>query len=158
MQFFLASPDYNQTHFNLTKIRVHLSNGVAEIYEQHQDLLGKIINNVVDIETTLENKLEKVKYLVQDGVFVVSSKISILSNIEKSETSVYIYAKRIKELNPKNSVDEIAKEYQIKKDLLDKEELKTEPIGILSNSKIYVLRQEVEFLEKAVSLLKSMKA
>ncbi len=68
MLFFLATPEYNQVQSNTTKIKVHLSTGIAEILEQHQDLMGKIDNDIVEIETNFDNKLEKSKYLVQKAL------------------------------------------------------------------------------------------
>ena len=49
MLFFLATPEYNQVQSNTTKIKVHLSSGVAEIYDQHQDLMGRVDNNLLEI-------------------------------------------------------------------------------------------------------------
>ena len=165
MLFFLATPDYNQVQSNTSKIRVHLSSGVAEIYEQHQDLMGKIDNDLVEIETFFENKLEKIKYLVQEAVFVVSTKnsISTTPNYDKTETGVYIYAKRVKELNSKSSLDEVSKEYESKKERLEKEELKISEKDqsvseVVSTSKLMLLREEVEFLKKVVFMVKEMKA
>ena len=63
MLFFLAAPEYNQIQSNTTRILVHLSSGVAEIYEQHQDLIGRIQNDIVEIEATIENRIEKFKYM-----------------------------------------------------------------------------------------------
>jgi F0F1-type ATP synthase epsilon subunit len=107
MLFFLATPEYNQVQSNTTKIKVHLSTGIAEILEQHQDLMGKIDNDIVEIETNFDNKLEKTKYLVQEGIFVVSTKNSISVTTPVSpETGVYIYAKRVKEISSKTSLEQ----------------------------------------------------
>jgi hypothetical protein len=40
MLFSLATPEYNNLQSNTTKVKVHLRN-VAEIFDQHQDLMGK---------------------------------------------------------------------------------------------------------------------
>ena len=47
MLFSLATPEYTHIQSNTTKVRVHLRSGVAEIFEQHQDLMGKIDNNII---------------------------------------------------------------------------------------------------------------
>ena len=73
MLFLLATPEYNNVQSNTTKVRVHLRSGIAEIFEQHQDLMGKIDNNIVEIETNFENKLEKIWFVLQDAVFIVSN-------------------------------------------------------------------------------------
>jgi hypothetical protein len=74
MLFLLATPEYNNIQSNTTKVKVHLRNGVAEILEQHQDLMGKVENNLLEIETNFENRLEKLLFVLQDAVFVVSNK------------------------------------------------------------------------------------
>lgn len=165
MLFFLATPEYNQVQSNTTKIKVHLSTGIAEILEQHQDLMGKIDNDIVEIETNFDNKLEKSKYLVQEGIFVVSTKNSIsVTTPVNTETGVYIYAKRVKEISSKTSFEQISKEYETKKERLEKEEQKffegsKEPISYnrITNSKLYLLKEEVEFLKKVVLTLKEAK-
>jgi len=59
MLFLLATPEYNNLQSNTTKVRVHLRNGVAEVFDQHQDLMGKVDNNIIEIETNFENRIEK---------------------------------------------------------------------------------------------------
>lgn len=165
MLFFLATPEYNQTQSNTTKIKVHLSTGIAEILEQHQDLMGKIDNDIIEIETNFENKIEKTKFLVQEGIFVVSTKNTIsVTAPTTTETGVYVYAKRAKELSSKTSLEQISKEYESKQERLEKEEQKVaegskEPLSYerITNSKFYLLKEEVEFLKKAVFILKEGK-
>lgn len=165
MLFFLATPEYNQVQSNTTKIKVHLSTGIAEILEQHQDLMGKIDNDIVEIETNFENKIEKSKYLVQEGIFLVSTKNSIsVTTPISNETGVYIYAKRVKEIGSKTSLEQISKEYELKKERLEKEEQKLsegskEPISYnrITNSKLYLLKEEVDFLRKVILTLKELK-
>jgi hypothetical protein len=38
MYFHLATPEYNKVQQNTTKVKVHLRTGIAEIFDQHQDL------------------------------------------------------------------------------------------------------------------------
>ena len=95
MQFLLATPEYNNVQSNTTKVRVHLRSGVAEILEQHQDLMGKVDNNIVEVETNFENKIEKLWFVLQDAVFIVSNE----QKEEAGETGVYIYAKRVQEIS-----------------------------------------------------------
>ena len=114
MLFLLATPESNIVETKTTKIRVHLSSGIAEILEDHQDLMGKIDNDVVEFETNFDNKVETAKYLVQQGVFVVSTKNTISANSKIPETAVYVYGKRIFEVNSKIKVllDDISKEFE----------------------------------------------
>ena len=82
MFFFLSTPEYTTTQFNTTKVRVHLRNGIAEVFDKHQDLMGKVENNRIEIETNFENKLEKFSFILQDAVFVVSTNMWAHGNVE----------------------------------------------------------------------------
>jgi F0F1-type ATP synthase epsilon subunit len=165
MLFLLATPEYNKTQSNTTKVKVHLRNGIAEILEQHQDLMGKVENNLLEIETNFENKLEKLVYILQDAVFIVSNK-GLEANIESKGTGVYVYARRVREINSTTSVDEIAKQYEQKSSDLEKEIAKLESIqedttkksGLISNSRILLLKEEVEFLRRAVGIVKNFRS
>ena len=65
MLFLLAAPEYNNVQSNTSKVRVHLRTGVAEIFDQHQDLMGKVENNIIEIETNFEGKIEKFVFILQ---------------------------------------------------------------------------------------------
>ena len=121
MLFLLATPEYNNVQSNTTKVRVHLRSGIAEIFEQHQDLMGKIDNNIVEIETNFENKLEKIWFVLQDAVFIVSNQKDTDSAFESEGTGVYVYAKRVKEINSSVSIEELSKQYEEKVNLFEKE-------------------------------------
>jgi hypothetical protein len=159
MLFLLATPEYNNIQSNTTKVKVHLRNGVAEILDQHQDLMGKVENNLLEIETNFENKLEKLLFVLQDAVFIVSNK-GLETNIETKGTGVYVYAKRVREITSSTSVDEIVKQYDLKNSELEKEvaKLETESNSVKANSKIFLLKEEVEFLKKAVTIIKGLKS
>lgn len=161
MLFLLATPEYQNTQFNITKVRVHLRNGVAEIYERHQDLMGKVENNVLEIESTTENKVEKFLFVLQDAVFIVSNKgLDVEDN--SNQTSVYVYAKQAKEIGPTTSIDEISKQYEQKKLELDaflqkystKEADQYEKV---ISSKILLIQEEIDFLKKSLTVLKDKK-
>ena len=121
MLFLLATPEYNNVQSNTTKVRVHLRSGIAEIFEQHQDLMGKIDNNIVEIETNFENKLEKIWFVLQDAVFIVSNQKDKNSAFESEGTGVYVYAKRVKEINSSVSMEELSKQYEDKLTLFEAE-------------------------------------
>jgi hypothetical protein len=125
--------------------------------------MGKVENNLVEIETNFENKLEKFLYILQDGVFIVSTKG--LDKKDLKGTMVYIYARRVKEINQNFSLDEITKQYEEKSLLLEKEveksgdsgeSLKKE--GFSKTSKQYILAEEIEFLKKVISVSKKVKS
>ena len=156
MLFLLATPEYNNIQSNTTKVRVHLRNGVAEIFDQHQDLMGKIDNNIIEVETNFENKIEKLLFVLQDAVFIVSNQ-GLDVNSDNKGTGIYVYAKKVKEITSSVSVDEVSKEYEDKKTSLEMENQKLgsdEEENKAINSKIFVLKDEVEFLEKLLPLLK----
>ena len=124
MIFFCYS-EYNNIQFNATKVRVHLRNGVAEIFDQHQDLMGKIDNNIVEIETNFENKVEKLLFVLQDAVFIVSNQ-GLDANSDEKGTGIYVYAKKVKEITSNVSIEDVAKEYEDKKISLELENQKLE--------------------------------
>ena len=160
MLFLLATPEYNNIQSNTTKMRVHLRNGVAEIFDQHQDLMGKIDNNILEIETNFENRVEKLLFVLQDAVFIVSNQ-GLDVNSDQKGTGIYVYAKKVKEITSSVSVEDVSKEYENKKTSL---ELENQKLGTgvetdkVINSKIFVLKDEVEFLEKVVTVVKDLKS
>lgn len=160
MLFLLATPEYNNIQSNITKVRVHLRNGVAEIFDQHQDLMGKIDNNILEIETNFENKTEKLLFVLQDAVFIVSNQ-GLDVDTENKGTGIYVYAKRVKEITPKMSIEDIVSQCSQKKLDLDNENNKlgaNEASDKLVNSKMFVLKDEIEFLEKVVNVVKELKS
>ena len=160
MLFLLNTPEYTNVQSNTTKVKVHLKNGVAEILDQHQDLMGRVENNIVEIETNFENKTEKNLFVLQDAVFIVSTK-GLDKKLEK-KTSVYVYAKNVKEINSRLAIDEITKQYEKKVSLLETETLKLSPqngdkLESSIKSKIFMLNEDAEFLKKVLSLAKQPK-
>lgn len=160
MLFLLATPEYNNVQSNTTKVRVHLRSGIAEIFEQHQDLMGKVDNNIVEIETNFENKVEKLLFVLQDAVFIVSNQ-GLDANSDEKGTGIYVYAKKVKEITSNVSIEDVAKEYEDKKISLELENQKLgtdEETDKAINSKIFVLKDEVKFLEKVVTVVKDLKS
>jgi hypothetical protein len=169
MFFLLATPDFTKIHSNTTRVKVYLRNGVAEIFDQHQDLIGRIENDLLEIETNFENKVEKFAYILQDGVFIVSTK-GLKSNDNK-ETEVYLYARKVREINQNTSLEEIQKVYEEKNQLLALEFEKMKVLKLENengeensknkllalNSKTLLLEQEVEFLKKTTIIIKKMR-
>lgn len=164
MFFLLSTPDFTKLQSNTTKVKVHLRNGIAEIFDQHQDLLGRVENDLLEIETNFENKIEKFLYILQDGVFIVSTK-GLDKNSEMKGTGVYVYARRVREVNQNLSIEEIAKQYEQKNLSLEKEienlerkqEEKSKSQLLLLNSRALLLKEEVEFLRRVIVILKNFK-
>jgi len=160
MQFLLATPEYNNIQSNTTKVKVHLRNGVAEVFDQHQDLMGKIENNIIEIETNFENRIEKTLFVLQDGVFIVSNQ-GLDASTENKGTSVYVYAKRAKEIASNISLEEISKQYEQKKSDLETETQKLTGNATsdkVINSKVFLLKDEVEFYKKVFLVVKDIKS
>ena len=164
MLFLLATPEYNNVQSNTTKVRVHLRSGIAEIFEQHQDLMGKVDNNIVEIETNFENKLEKIWFVLQDAVFIVSNQKGNAtgSAFENEGTGVYIYAKRVQEINSSVSMEELSKQYEEKVKLFEteKQSLVGENIDVsdeTSNSKLMLIKDEIDFIKKVMAVVKDFK-
>ena len=159
MLFLLATPEYNNVQSNITKVRVHLRNGIAEIFEQHQDLMGKVDNNIIEIESNFENKLSKTFFVLQDAVFIVSNESKQENNEEG--TGVYVYAKRVCEITPNLSLEEISKRYDEKATLFEKEKQKINDnvdVDKNLNAKLFVLKEEVDFFNKVISVVKELKS
>lgn len=161
MLFVLSTPEYNTIQANTTKVKVHLRNGVAEIYEQHQDLIGKVENNLIEIETNFENKSEKFLFVLQDAVFIVSTKGL---DKEKKGTEIYVYAKKAKEITSKLSVEELTKQFEAKKIELDNavkksyEDESLNPIKFGSSPEVLVLEEDLEFFRKILTIAKQVKS
>lgn len=159
MLFLLATSEYNNVQLNTTKVKVHLRSGIAEIFDQHQDLMGKVENNLVEIETNFENKVEKFSFILQDAVFIVSNQ-GLEGTLDHKGTGVYVYAKKVREITSNLSLDEITKQYESKKLLLDNEiaKLNENQENKALNSKILLLEEDVEFLKRSLIILKDIKA
>jgi hypothetical protein len=75
---------------------------------------------------------------------------------------VYVYAKDMKEITPAMSLDELSKEYEQKNAELEVETEKlvgqtSEAIRLLINAKMLLLKEDVQFLEKAIQVAKDLK-
>jgi F0F1-type ATP synthase epsilon subunit len=176
MLLVLSTPEYNNLQSNVTKVRVHLRKGIAEILDQHQDLMGKVENDLVEIETNFENKVEKSLFVLQEAVFIVSNK-GLDGKAEKKETGVYIYARKAVKLGKNISTDALSEEYERKTKLLETEreslrlqneklekakfekrdEKAEERLTMLVSSTVLLLQEDVEFLRKALLLAKNLK-
>lgn len=160
MLFSLATPEYTNVQSNTTKVRVHLRSGIAEIFEQHQDLMGKIDNNIIEIETNFENKIEKTSFVLQDAVFIVSNEQA--ENTDTDGTGVYVYAKRVKEITSDLSIDDISTQYDEKLVTFETEKQKIsienkDSLDQNLNAKLFVLKEELDFLKKVVTVVKDFK-
>ena len=165
MLFFLSTPEYNKIQLNTTKVRVHLRTGIAEILDQHQDLIGQVDNNIVEIETSFENRIEKNLFIIQNGVFVVSNKGLDAKN-EYKGASVYVYGSCVREITPTTTVEDFSKQYEQKNSELLVELGKAENVRSEGSTKVVLkpttllrlLQEETEFFRKALVLLKELRS
>ena len=167
MLFFLSTPEYNKIQYNTTKVKVHLRNGIAEILEQHQDLIGRVENNLLEVESNAENKIEKSIFVLQDAVFVVSNKPLETNPENLKGIGVYVYASRVREINSSTSIDEITKQYDQKTIQLNLEIEKAENNSTIDGSakvilkptqRLRSLKEEVEFLKKVIDVVKAFRS
>jgi hypothetical protein len=157
MFFFLSSTDYINRQSYTTKIKVHLKNGIAEILENHQDLMGLVQNNLIEIENNFENKVEKFVFIVQDAVFIVSNKGL---DPKQKGMAVYVYAKNAYEINSSLPIEELSKIYEQKKAIVERETeemVNTEGKTKILSSEISLLKDDVEFLKKTIFFAKQLK-
>ncbi len=160
MQFSLATPeDSKKVLANATRVKVHLTTGIVEILDKHQDLLGKVGIDILEIESNGENKTEKNKFILQDALVIVSNKG--LNPEINSETGVYVFAKRVLELTSNLSLDEFSKKVEQKSAKLDVEKqfLADAVSGNVERikTKVFLLEDELEFDKKVLALIKESK-
>lgn len=156
MKFFIGTPDYNRVFENTTRVKAYLRTGAAEIYESHQDLLGKIKNNILEIDTIVDGKTQTYVYVVQEAVFIVSSK-------DKDETTSYSYGNRIQEISKDTPIEQLKNEIDEKKEALEIESKKLLDTGLedslvkLVQSTILTLQEDVEFVQKVLTIVDERK-
>jgi hypothetical protein len=168
MRFSLATPeDSKKILSNAIKAKIYLTTGVVEIFEKHQDLLGKVDINLVEVETNQENKQEKFTFIVHDALVIVSNK-GLNSEII-SETGVYIFAKRVLEVTSNFTVENISledfsKKVELKLTKLEgKKQYLLEPtISNLDFEKtktdIIILEDELNFEKRVIAILKQLRS
>lgn len=162
MQFSLATPEDNKKLLsNATKVKAHLTTGIVEILDKHQDLLGKVSLDIIEIENNDENKNEKLRFVLQDGLVIVSNKG--LSSDTISNTGVYVFAKRVLELNSSLSIEDFVKKIEQKTTKLDfDKQVLSDPSSTNSTlskvkTRILMLEDEIAFDKKILTLLKELK-
>jgi F0F1-type ATP synthase epsilon subunit len=159
MQFSLATPeDSKKLLSNVTTVKIYLTTGVVEILEKHQDLLGKVSLDLIEVQSNQDNKSEKFKFLVQDALVIVSNKG--LNSELTSETGVYIFAKRVLEFNSSISLDQYSKKVEQKLSKLEVEKQALMEDGANFDkikTKIFILEDELKFEQKVLSILKDLR-
>lgn len=170
MYFTLSAPEVNKMLKNTLCVKVFLRNGAAQIYPEHQDLIGKVENNLIEVQASnLDNKIEKFRYFLKDAVLLVSSKS--LGSKDRNQTldekmGVSIYATKAYELNSELSKEKAAKLWEEKKAVYEKElekyqsEIKTnqdlnakqgfQPVS----ARLMTLSDDVDFFKRLFDIVK----
>jgi hypothetical protein len=166
MRFLLSTPTYNNEQSNTTKVRAYLQTGIADIFTQHNDLMGLISNNILEVETNFENKSEKFIFILQQAVFVVSKKglpPEDEKEKRKEETTIYVYANDVREVNSSLSIDDLTKEYDAKEsELLNelqipKVEGESDAIKRARTERLRKLKADKLYLEEVLRIIKKLK-
>lgn len=157
MQFSLATPeDSKKILSNVSKVKVHLTTGIVEILDKHQDLLGKVAIDLLEIESNEENKNEKLKFILQDALVIVSNKGLNTETIP--QTGVYIFAKRVLELQSNLSIEEFSKKVEQKSSKLEvQKQALSEAIGgniEKIRTQLFLLEDELAFDKKVLTFIK----
>jgi hypothetical protein len=154
MEFKLITAESTHTIFNVTKVKGYLKNGVVDILENHEYLMGLIHNNLVEIESSeelLTQKNRKDFFTLQNGIFIVARADS-QNGIKKRETTICVYAK--------DSYKNILSQYEQKKQLLTlelgRENQNSSILNLMVKSSILRLKEEVEFLRSASIFAKTL--
>ena len=158
MQFSLATPeDSKKILSNVSKVKVHLTTGIVEILDKHQDLLGKVSIDLLEIESNEENKNEKLKFILQDALVIVSNK-GLTVEATAAQTGVYIFAKRVLEFQSNLSLDEFSKKVE-QKSLKVETQKQTLAEAAGKNvdklrTQLFLLEEELAFDKKVFTFLK----
>lgn len=155
MDFILLTPEQNYKISNPARIKAHLKNGVVEILDGHQFLMGLIENNLIVVESTDEIKKEQF-FVVQDAIFIVSNR-GFGNEAAKLPTTIYVYAKTFLEIKKGASRDTFTSYYENKKAEFEQELAHTvkdnnraPELGLVLNSKALLLKEELEFFRNVV--------
>jgi hypothetical protein len=155
MLFSLSTNQFLYFKKDVKRVQAYLRNGLVEVFNGHEDLMGNIDLNFVLVECESEGKTELSYYIAQEAIFLVSSALKF-SILDIPGTNVCIFAKKMLEITSDLSYDDTAKEYELKKVALEEqnEQLILFPDKLSIITKILLLRDEVSFLKKLMILLK----
>lgn len=100
MRVYLSAVGYDNRFENVTKVRAYLTSGIVEILDGHQSMVGSIINNQIEIETTFDSKVERQVFMVKESVILINpEKIAE----EFGLTVVFIQANAIRDITKPSS-------------------------------------------------------
>ncbi len=90
---------------------------------------------------------------------IIVSNQGLEGTLDYKGTGVYVYAKKVREVTSNLSIDEISKQYEQRKAELDiqMEKLSETKDNKALNSKILLLKEDVEFLRRSLTIIKDIK-
>ena len=157
MHFFLSSSSENKGQTSVTKVRIFLRTGIVEILEQHQNLIGQIENDIVEVETTFEGVVSRELYVIRNGVLVVTNQFApVGDNFEIGKTSVFIYSDDVTKVQDSLTPFIVQSLVESRKKL--DEELMAEALKEIKQMKsafIKTLESEIAYLEKVLKAIKN---
>ena len=157
MHFFLSSSNENKGQTSVTKVRIFLRTGIVEILEQHQNLIGQIANDIIEVETTFEGVVSKELYVVRNGVLVVTNQFTpVGDNFEVGKTSVFIYSDDVTKVQDSLTPSIMQSLVESRKKL--DEALMAETLKEVKQMKsafIETLESEIAYLEKVLKAIKN---
>ena len=157
MHFFLSSSNENKGQTSVTKVRIFLRTGIVEILEQHQNLIGQIANDIVEVETTFEGVVSRELYVVRNGVLVVTNQFTpVGDNFEFGKTTVFIYSDDVTKVQDSLTPSIMQSLVESRKKLdeaLIAETLKE--VKQVKSAFIETLESEITYLEKVLKAIKN---
>jgi hypothetical protein len=75
MLFLLSTPEYTNAQSNTTKVKVHLRNGVAEVFNLHQDLMGELTMILLKLKQISKIELKNLYLLFKTPYLLFQVKV-----------------------------------------------------------------------------------
>jgi F0F1-type ATP synthase epsilon subunit len=155
----ITSPSYNITLENVYNVKAKLTSGDIEILQNHQELMGRIVNNLLVIRmkgepNIIEGDFLTYTYVIQEGDIFVTKDYSGI------DTIITVIATNLKIIDSKLSAEDLKKtialqEFRLSPKIKIEEPMKSPNdlnIGqhisrTYSEFEIQLIKDEIEFLK-----------
>lgn len=172
MFFQVTNLEENTTQGNVTKVTASLRTGVIEVLEGHIDMMGRIDDDILVSESTIEGRVVKKEFLIRKGVLVVSN--GGLTSEAPKGTYILVHSKEMVELTGNRDekiIEQLIQKLDKKKKELDKalEKINLSVVDLSesenrrkifegkSGIKVKNAYGDVKFFEKAITFIKDVK-
>ena len=172
MFFQVTNLEENTTQGNVTKVTASLRTGVIEVLEGHIDMMGRIDDDILVSESTIEGRVVKKEFLIRKGVLVVSN--GGLTSEAPKGTYILVHSKEMVELTgnrDEKTIEQLIQKLDKKKKELDKalEKINLSVVDLSesenrrkifegkSGIKVKNAYGDVKFFEKAITFIKDVK-